>query len=185
MDLPAPIDKLTIVHYPSPVLRRRCAPIETFDDELAAVARQLETLFHEAAGVGLAAPQVGVPVRLFVCNPTGEPEDGRVWVNPRLFDLEGSVDAEEGCLSIPGVTVPKRRAQHAVIEGFDLAGNRVRAEADDLLARIWQHEVDHLDGVLVIDGMADAAELANRKTLKQLEADYAAANHRRGKTSRR
>lgn len=185
MKLPRTIDQLRIVFYPDPVLRESCRPVEAFDAQLAALAERMGFLFHEAAGVGLAAPQVGVAVRMFVCNPTGEPEDTRVWVNPELSDLEGSVEADEGCLSIPGVTVPKRRAERAVIQGFDLTGQPVRAEGTDLLARIWQHEIDHLNGVLVVDGMSEAAELANRKTLKQLEADYAAAARRRGRPAKR
>lgn len=174
MDIPAPMEKLRIRIYPDPVLRQRCKPVETFDEQLAALVRRMLFLIHEAPGVGLAAPQVGVPIRLFVCNPTAEPEDDTVWVNPVLSNLEGSIEAEEGCLSIPGVNVLKRRATNAVIEGRDLSGDPIRAGATDLLVRVWQHEMDHLDGILVIDNMSETAELGNRRALRQLEADDAA-----------
>ncbi|NOT02566.1 MAG: peptide deformylase [Phycisphaerales bacterium] len=175
MRLPQPVDKLRIVMYPAAVLRKRCAPIKGFDDGLAELAQRMIALMHEARGVGLAAPQVGVSHRLFVCNATGQPDDDTVWVNPVLSDLEGSVEADEGCLSIPGVNVPKRRAARARLRGFDVHGRPSEATATELLARIWQHESDHLNGVLVIDGMSEAAELANRRAIKQLEADYATA----------
>lgn len=173
--MPKPVEKLRVVLYPHPALRKRCKPVERFDGELSALADRMLTLMREGRGVGLAGPQVGVLLRLFVCNPTGEPGDAAVWVNPVLSDLEGSVEAEEGCLSLPNINVPKRRAQKAVIEGFDVHGNPKRAQASDLLARIWQHETDHLDGILIIDAMSEAAELANRRTIRQLEADFSAA----------
>lgn len=172
MRLPQPIDKLRIVLYPAAVLRKRCAPIRVFDDALVGLAQRMVALMHEARGVGLAAPQVGVPQRLFVCNPTGEPGDDAVWVNPELSDLEGAVESDEGCLSIPGVHVPKRRAARVRLRGCDVYGRPVEATGADLQARIWQHETDHLNGVLVIDGMSETAELTNRRTLRQLEIDY-------------
>jgi len=172
---PVPIDKLKIVVYPNPSLRKRCRAIEQFNGELADLAAKMLALMHEANGVGLAAPQVGLPLRMFVCNPTGQPQDDQVWVNPVLCDLEGAAEAEEGCLSLPNVNVVKRRALNAVIEGFDPHGQGKRAAASELLARVWQHESDHLDGVLIIDNMPQTAELVNRRILRQLEADYAAA----------
>jgi peptide deformylase len=139
---PRPIEKLRIVLYPDPALRKKCKPVEQFDEELAALADRMLKLMRDAKGVGLAAPQVGVLLRMFVCNPTGEPGDDQVWFNPVLPNLEGMAEAEEGCLSLPNVNVPKRRAQRAVIEGYDAAGNPKRAEGSDLVARIWQHETD-------------------------------------------
>ncbi|MEE9296148.1 MAG: peptide deformylase [Phycisphaerae bacterium] len=185
MKLPRPLDELRIVHYPDPVLRKKCKPVESFDNQLAALARRMEVLMREAGGLGLAAPQVGVPIRMFICNPTREEDAGVVWVNPVLSDLEGAIEAYEGCLSIPEVSVPKRRAVHAVIDGFDLTGKPMRAQGDELIVRIWQHEMDHVNGVLVIDHMSAAAELANRRIIRQLEADYAAARRRRKAPSKR
>ncbi len=185
MKLPTSVDKLQIALYPDPVLRLVCKPVEAFDDQLAALVERMKHLLREAHGVGLAAPQVGVPIRLFICCPTGEDDDLTVWVNSQLSDMQGAEEGEEGCLSIPGVTVPKRRATQACIRGFDFAGNPISAEITGLTARVCQHESDHLDGVLVIDAMPELAELANRKTIKQLEADYAAAMRRRRPSSRK
>lgn len=179
MKLPKPINDLRIVFYPNEVLRKKCAPVKEFDDDLAALARRMEQLLHDAGGVGLAAPQVGVPIRFFITNPSGDPGDTVVWVNPVLSDFDGVEESEEGCLSIPGVTVEKRRAARAIITGFDITGAPRRAEAAGLLARIWQHETDHLNGVLVIDAMSEVAELANRRAIQQLETDYARTHHRR------
>lgn len=175
MKLVRPLAQLSILRYPDPVLRKRCLPIDQFDEQLAQLAARMIVLMHEAKGVGLAAPQVGLSVRLFVCNPTGESSDDVAWVNPVFKELTGAVEAEEGCLSIPGVNVPKRRAPRAVLEGQDLAGKPRRSDGVDLLARIWQHESDHLEGVLIIDGMSEVTEMANRRTLQQLAADYAAS----------
>ena len=175
MRLPRPLEKLTIVHYPDPILRKKCETVEVFDAQLTAVANRMLALMREARGVGLAAPQVGIAARMFICNPTGEPIDDAVWVNPRLTLLEGSAEYDEGCLSMPGINVPKRRATRVVIEAVDLSGKPQQAGAQELLARIWQHEADHLDGRLVIDDMSEVDELANRRILRQLEADYKAA----------
>ncbi len=164
--------RLGIVFYPDPVLLRAAAPVTVFDDGLRTLAGRMLELMREAKGVGLAAPQVGEGIRLFVCNAVGEPGHDLAFVNPRFVELTGSDDHEEGCLSIPGVTVNVRRATSVVMEAFDLEGRPVRAEATDLPARIWQHEVDHLDGRLIIDRMSSSDEVANRRAIKQLRDDF-------------
>ncbi|HEY3243933.1 MAG TPA: peptide deformylase [Phycisphaerae bacterium] len=163
---------LRIISYPDPALRSHCTPVETFDESLSALALRMLELMREARGVGLAAPQLGVPLRLFVCNPTGQPTDDVVCVNPHLLDLEGAVEAEEGCLSIPGVQVPMRRAQSARLRFQDLIGQQRELQGEGMPARIWQHENDHLDGKLIIDSMSAAVEIANRRALKQLRESY-------------
>ncbi len=168
-------DQLRIVLYPDPVLRKKCAPVTDFDEKLARLAEIMIRLMHDARGVGLAAPQVGVPVRLFVCNDCNEEGMDSVWVNPVLSEFEGGNEAEEGCLSLPVVSVLRRRATRCRIDGYGLDGVAKSQEAGDLLARIWQHETDHLDGRLIIDAMAPACELANRRIIKQLEADFSSA----------
>lgn len=163
---------LHIIEYPDSRLRKPCAPVEAFDEELAALAEQMLRLMRRANGVGLAAPQVGVNLRLFVCNVTGKPEDDRIYVNPELSDLAGSITGDEGCLSIPNVTVSMRRASSCTLEARDIVGKPVKASGKDLIARCWQHEADHLDGRLIIDRMSDADAIANRKALKELEARF-------------
>ena len=174
----AKIDKLHIVHYPAPVLKKPSAPLDTFGPEVRGVAERMLELMREASGVGLAAPQVGLLWRLFVCNGSGEPEDDLICINPELTDLSGGDELEEGCLSIPGVTVNMRRATFAVMKAFDLDGTPYAVEADGLMARIWQHEVDHLNGRLITDTMSPTDEIANRRALKLLEAEYKPSRRR-------
>ena len=146
---------LPIRTFGDPVLRDRARPVESFDDALARLAEDMIVTMHEAPGVGLAAPQVGRPIRLIVFD-VGEDENGgaRALVNPVLKNEWGEQIEEEGCLSLPGLYYPVRRAQKVWAEGFDVTGHDVTIEAEDLLARVLQHEVDHLDGVLFIDRLA-------------------------------
>lgn len=131
-------------------------------------------LMYEASGVGLAAPQVGILRRLFVCNTTGKPEGALAFVNPTLELTGHNVEAEEGCLSIPEVYADLVRCSKVTLRGQDLQGNPVEAQAAALLARVWQHELDHLNGVLIIDRMSDSARLANRRALRHLENKHRA-----------
>ncbi len=171
-----PADELPrkIIVYPDPRLRKKCAPVKPgeFGESLAALAGRMLELMKANRGVGLAGPQVGVCRRIFVCNPTGEPGDDHVYVNPVLSDLTGSEEGEEGCLSIPEVHVMVRRARRCRITAQDVHGRPVEMESENLLARIWQHETDHLDGRLIIDRMNAADKIANKRQLAQLEASY-------------
>lgn len=165
---------LSIVHYPDPRLRDTCAPVTGFGDELRAVADRMLDIMHELNGVGLAAPQVGLNYRLFTMNLTGRPEDDLVFVNPEIHDCEGSAEEEEGCLSLPGINVRVRRAMRCRLTAQDLDGNPIEVIAKDLPARCWQHETDHLNGVLIIDRMGPADRIATKKALKSLEETYKA-----------
>ena len=138
-----------IRQYGDPVLRMKGRQVERFDEELARLVERMTTLMHEAQGVGLAATQVGVLRRLFVFVDEGE---DHVLVNPVLTkrSKETSTD-EEGCLSIQGVLVPVERSLEVTIEGADVSGEPQRFELVEPTARIAQHELDHLDGVLIID----------------------------------
>ena len=162
---------LRIVSYPSPILKQKCPPVTEFDAKLEKVAVRMLELMHEANGVGLAAPQVGIAARFFVCNPTGEPSDDQVCINPHFAELSGAAEQEEGCLSIPGATVTMRRATVALMQAQDVGGKPFEARGEDLLARIWQHEADHLDGRLILDNMSPMDEISNRRTLKQLRGE--------------
>lgn len=166
------LEKLAIVHYPHPVLRQRCAPVERFDEDLRAFVEKMYEVMREGRGVGLAAPQVNVPIRLFVMNATGEPEDNRVYINPVISDQHGSVEGEEGCLSLPAINVNVRRAAECRIVAQDLQGRPIEEQATELVARIMQHETDHLNGVLIIDRMGPTDKIATRKSLKALEEAY-------------
>jgi peptide deformylase len=168
-----PTGNLKIVHYPDPVLKKRCELVSSFDAELAELAAKMIELMHADNGVGLAAPQVGVSIRLFVCNPTGERgNNDLVIVNPVLSDLSVAEERDEGCLSLPGVTVSMRRSVRARLKAQTLTGERIELSAEGMPARIWQHEIDHLDGKLIIDHMSAADEIANRRAIKQMKADF-------------
>ncbi len=165
-------EKLKIICYPDPRLRKHCEPVGVFDASLTAMARRMLELMRAADGVGLAAPQVGVLIRLFVCNVSGDPKDDMVFVNPELADLEGAAVGEEGCLSIPDGTVNVRRAVQCKMTARDLDGESFEMEGFDLAARVWQHETDHLEGRLIIDRMSEADKIANRRAIKKLQQDY-------------
>jgi peptide deformylase len=135
--------------FGDPVLRTPAEPVRDFDKELRTLVRDLEETMLDAPGVGLAAPQIGVSLRVFTyCVEEDEP--GHL-INPSL-DLTGEVDTDdEGCLSIPGLTFPTPRSWGIVAKGFNLHGEPVTIEGTELLARCVQHETDHLDGILFID----------------------------------
>lgn len=176
------LDKLSVVHFPDPILKRACTPVSEFGPDLTALADRMLTLMKEGEGLGLAAPQVGILIRMFVCNPTGEPEDDMVCVNPEFVELTGAQEKEEGCLSIPGASITMRRANQAVMKLCDTDGQPLEQTGEGLLARIWQHESDHLDGRLITDNMSASDEISNRRAIKQLEADYKPPRRRRQKT---
>lgn len=162
----------SLVFYPDARLRKVCKPVEKFDDALRRLAEAMLKLMIVKRGIGLAGPQVGFLRRMFVCNLTGEPSDSMVFVNPQLVDLVGAAEGDEGCLSIPHVHVPVRRATTCVIRAFDLEGKPFELAGEGLLARVWQHENDHLDGKLILDRTSPAAKLSVRHTLKELESKH-------------
>lgn len=172
MAIPNDLSKLKLVFYPAPILRKKCTAVENVDEAVRALAARMIEIMHEHKGVGLAASQVGVSLRVFVCNPAGEPGKDLVYVNPTLSDPEGVEEKEEGCLSIPEAGVMMRRAVRITVDALDLEGHRFRETAETLLARIWQHEHDHLAGRLIIDNMSETDEIANRRVIRQLKADY-------------
>ena len=163
---------LRIIRYPDPRLQQPGQPVETVDAALGALAGRMFELMAAARGVGLAAPQVGLSLRLFVACPTGDPSDRRVYVNPTLLELSGQMDEEEGCLSVPGVTCRLKRSSRVTIEATDLSGQRFRETAEGMLARIFQHETDHLDGRLILDRMGSIARLAHRRAIKDLREQF-------------
>jgi peptide deformylase len=169
-------DDLAIIDWPDPRLTKVSKPVERFDDALAELGAKMLVLMREAKGVGLAAPQVGINQRLFVMNATGNPEDDLIIVNPELSELEGSEEAEEGCLSLPELRVQIERSKRARLKAFDAAGNPIDKVTEGYEARIWQHEFDHLNGILLINRMGTVARALHRGLLKELEAKYAEAH---------
>ena len=162
---------LEIVKYPDPILRRRAEPLKEINDAVVArVQAMLETMYA-VNGVGLAAPQVGWPVRLFTLNLTRQPEDALVFVNPVLQRADGEQEEEEGCLSFPGLFGKVRRSARVTVAAYDLKGEEFAVEGEELLARALQQELDHLDGVLFITRMTEASRAAAKTRLKELEQE--------------
>jgi peptide deformylase len=140
-----------IRQYPDPALRMKAHEVDGFDADLARLVEQLQHLLADANGLGLAATQLGVLRRVFVLRPDAE-QEGQVLVNPRLVDTSDEhVSDDEGCLSLQGVVIPVERHERVTVEAKDPEGNDVRLELEGLPARVAQHELDHLDGILIID----------------------------------
>jgi peptide deformylase len=147
-----------------PVLRTPADPVRAFDRDLAALVRDLEETVDHPGRAGLAAPQIGIGLRVFSYNVDGV--IGHV-VNPVVVSLsEETQDDDEGCLSVPGLYAPTVRAMDATVEGFDVHGEPVRLEGSGLLARCFQHEVDHLDGTVFLDRLTGEARKRALRALR-------------------
>ena len=163
---------LEIKNCLDPVLRKLCLPIENIDGELVTLAENMVETTLAAPGVGLAANQIGLPWRLFVVNIGVETDKENLVtvVNPKITSMEGSELGEEGCLSIPDVIAEVNRASQIEIKGYDLDGNEVRYEAQGYLARAFQHEMDHLNGVLFWDNLGKMKrDILKRKFKKKIK----------------
>jgi peptide deformylase len=163
---------LQIIQYPHPTLRYRSKPLRRVDADLRKLIDEMFELMYEHEGVGLAANQVDLPYRFFVANPEGKAdaeESERVFINPVLSAGRSLEEDEEGCLSIPGIRAPVTRNGKITIEAYDLDGNEISCEVDGLMARIVQHETDHLDGTLFIDRLGPAQLLDIRDQLEEFE----------------
>jgi peptide deformylase len=174
--LAVPLDsRMKIVQYPHPALRHVCRPLTAIDAKVRKAAEEMLEAMYAAKGLGLAAPQVALPYRLIVLNLTGDrnqrDQEG-VYVNPVILEKKGSVEDEEGCLSFPGLYAKIRRAKSVNVQAYNLSGEAVGISATELAARAWQHEIDHLDGILFIDKMGTIAKLASRGSLKEFEREY-------------
>ncbi|QDT04392.1 Peptide deformylase [Rubripirellula lacrimiformis] len=166
--------QLSIIPHPHPTLRTRSKPIRRVDRDLRAIVDQMLDLMYEANGVGLAANQVDLPIRLFVVNPAGERGDGEelILINPELQRPKGNETAQEGCLSLPGLYGQVKRPKSIRLSAFDLKGNPIERTVDGFLARILQHENDHLDGVMFYDRMSDEGRRDLEDGLAELETDF-------------
>jgi peptide deformylase len=152
--------------FGDPVLKQRASEVEEIDGTLARLAEDMITTMKAAPGVGLAAPQVGVQKRLFVYEIPGGDGPGTI-VNPVISDSSGEWTFEEGCLSVPDLSWPIVRPKEVHLTGFDLDGNEVSIEADELLARLFQHELDHLDGILLLERLEPEQRKQGLRILRQ------------------
>ena len=166
---------LSIVNCLNPILRKKCRPVENINDQLIKLSEDMIETMYESGGLGLAANQVGLASGLFVINISIQKEERNpiVIINPTITASEDKEIGEEGCLSIPDIFTEVERAQRAEVKGYDLKGDEVRYEAEGFLARAFQHEIDHLNGILFWDNLGkvkrDILKRKFRKKLKELE----------------
>lgn len=176
---------LSLVRFPHPVLKQRAQRVPAINDEVRAVAARMIEVMRQAEGIGLAAPQIGLPWRMFVCDVPEDSESGRlassdppsattgprVYINPEISEPAGGREPfEEGCLSLPRIRGEVIRPARVRLTASDEQGRLFSGVAQGLLARCWQHELDHLDGVLIIDRMTQMARLKNRAAIRELES---------------
>ena len=160
---------MDLTYYPDPVLVNATEKVDAFDADLEKTAREMFRIMYETKGVGLAANQVGINKRLAVVNPTREKEGELILVNPEIIESEGSQAMEEGCLSCPGINAEIKRAERIKFRFQDIHGVSQTIEAGDMLARIIQHEVDHLDGKVIVDRMSQVARILNKNQIDALK----------------
>ena len=165
----------------------RPVPITEIDDALRATVREMFELMYEARGIGLAANQVALPFRFFVLNLTADPEQKdqeQVFINPEIVKRHSSVEDEEGCLSLPGLYAKVRRAKRIRVRAYDLEGNLVEHDVDDLFSRAVQHETDHLDGKLFIDYLEPTGPATAEEKIREFEQSYRQAPAQRRRSRR-
>ena len=151
-----------------PVLTQRASEVTEIDGRLAKLVDDMLETMYDAPGVGLAAPQVGVQKRFFVYD-LGDGEGGRVLINPVITESSGEWEFTEGCLSVPGLHWDIVRPKEIHVTGIDLDGNEVSFEADEYVARVFQHELDHLDGVLLLERLDEDQRRDAKRAVRQLQ----------------
>jgi peptide deformylase len=167
---------LNVRRYGDPVLRRRAEVVQAVNPDVRALAADMIETMHDEAGLGLAAPQIGISLRLMVVGDE-RGRDPRALVNPVIVEQGGEITAEEGCLSLPGIFADVTRAAWVRLEAHDLDGAPVSIRAHGLQARVFQHEIDHLDGVLFIDRLDPVIRDRIKRRIKK-EGLREAATHR-------
>lgn len=166
---------MKIVQYPHPALRCQAKQLTSIDKQVRLQIGEMFDLMYEAKGLGLAATQVALPFQFLVMNISGDAnqkDKEQVFINPTLVERKGIMEGEEGCLSFPGLFQKVRRAKTVKIKAYNLEGQEVEVVASDLASRAWQHEIDHLNGVLFIDKLGVIGKMAARGALKELEEEF-------------
>jgi peptide deformylase len=170
---------LELLYYPDPRLYTVAKPIKRIDSNLREIASQMLRVMYAEHGIGLAGPQVGIDRRIIVVNPTGQQEDERVFLNPEILKKARESKQEEGCLSIPEVMVHIMRAEWIVVRAMGLDGTKQTMEVEGVYAKIFQHEIDHLDGILILDKMSPAERLQYAPVLRKLRDTYRSARRKK------
>ena len=166
------IDKCRMTRFPAPVLGQVAEPVAEIDGDIRRLADKMIDIMVAQRGVGLAGPQAGVNLRIFVVSPDGTRENAKVYINPEITVSGGLEATEEGCLSLPGIFAKVKRYKKCTVTATDLDGNRFTEEGKGLLVRAFQHEFDHLEGTLIKDRMGQVQRIAARKQLRQMREDY-------------
>jgi len=156
--------------FGDPVLKQRATDVENVDGTLVRLAEDMAQTMYDAPGIGLAAPQVGVQKRLFVYDLL-DGEGARTVINPVIAETDGEWTFEEGCLSVPGLAWEIVRPKTVLLTGYDLDGNELAIEADEIAARCFQHELDHLDGVLLLERLDNDTRKQAMRTIRNLMLD--------------
>jgi len=166
------IENCRITRYPSETLAGKAQPVEKTDDNIRQLVDKMFEIMRDNKGVGLAAPQAGVSLRLFIISLDGSKEKLRVFVNPTVTPFGDLATNEEGCLSVPGIYTKIRRYKEAEVTATDLDGNEFTEQAEGLFARALQHEYDHIEGMTIVNRMGQAARIAHRRQLKRLTEQH-------------
>jgi len=161
-------EKCRITHYPDNVLAKRAEPVDEIDDDIRRFVEKMTDIMLKNKGIGLAAPQTGISLRLFIISLDGTREKLKVYINPTVTPTGELGSIEEGCLSVPGVYTKIRRYKKCKVTATGLDGNEFAEEAEGLYARALQHEFDHIEGMTIVNRMGQAAKIAHRKQLKKL-----------------
>jgi peptide deformylase len=162
------MSKLQLIKYPAAILRIQAEPVKNVTDELIKTAEEMLALMYERNGVGLAGPQAGVSKKIAVIDIREDNRPIYILINPQILKREGSVEYEEGCLSLPEIFGDVTRAERVRVSYIDRDGKEQELEAEGLLARALQHEIDHLNGVLFIDRLGETRRLSLAPQLKAL-----------------
>lgn len=162
------VDKVKITHYPAGVLGKPAQPVEQIDETLHKLVEKMTEIMIHNRGIGLAAPQVGLGLRLFIISLDMSPDHVKVYLNPKVTPSGDLEEIEEGCLSVPGIYTKIRRYKKATVTATGLDGKEFTEEAEGLYARCLQHENDHIEGVTIVRRMGAAAKIAHRRQLKKL-----------------
>ena len=163
------IEKCQITHYPAEVLAKRAEPVKEIDDNIRRLIEKMTDIMLKNKGVGLAAPQVGVPLRLFIISLDGTRENVKVYINPTVTPTGEPGSTEEGCLSVPGVYTKIRRYKKCNVTATGLDGKEFTEQGEGLYARALQHEYDHIEGMTIVNRMGQIAQIAHRRQLKNLQ----------------
>ena len=166
---------MKVLNYPHPILKQKCKPLQKINQELRDIAAEMFEIMYASTGVGLAANQVGLPFQMFVMNPTGDrkaKENEYVFINPVILKKTGNAVDNEGCLSFPDIHADVIRSESIEVESISLSGEEQLFQWKDRLARIVQHEMDHLNGVCFVDRLAAAAKLEVRSELDELQTVF-------------